>query len=358
MRFETPVTGAAEVQSTVMGVQSTAEVEQFVRSLAELHQVVDAGAETDALLHAVATEAARILEAESTTLLLLDEDRRRLVLSAAHGLTESQAAQLTFRPGEGIAGWVVDHERPLLIADTTQDVRFVPLVSPARPVRSVLAVPIQIRGRTVGVLCANHETPDWFTDAHRSLLSFLVSSAVLALENARLYRLALTDPLTGLHNRQHLCERLREEVDRSHRYGQPLSILMLDLDHFTDINSARGRSVGDVVIRVVAQRMQSALREVDLLARYEGQVFVAVLPNTSRPGAERAADRILDALRTGPIETDDGPVTITASVGGAVLGSREEARDLLIRADAALYQAKSQGRDRAVFNWLCFASVS
>ena len=341
-----------------MGAQSTADVEQFVRSLSELQQLVDAGAETSALLQTVVTEAARIVEADSAVLLLLDDDRQRLVLSASHGLTEAQVEQIKFRPGEGVAGWVVQHGKAAVIADTRCDDRFVPMISPSLPVQSMLAVPLQVRSRTIGVLFAGHDTVGWFTEAHRSLFAFLASSAVLALENARLYRLALTDPLTGLHNRQHLSERLREEVDRSHRYGQPLSILMLDLDRFAAINGSYGHAVGDSVLKTLAQRWSSALREVDLLARYDGQSFVAILPNTNRPGAERAADRLLEAVRSGPVDTPVGPLHLTASAGGAVLGPREEARDLLIRADAALYQAKSQGRDRAVFNWLCFASVS
>ena len=341
-----------------MGAQSTADVEQFVRSLTELHQVVDAGAESSALLQAVVTEAARLLEADSATLLMLDDDREQLVMSASHGLTASQAAQLTFRPGEGVTGWVVKHGEAAVIVNTAQDDRFLPMVSPSRPVHSMLAVPLKVRQRTIGVLCASHGDVGWFTEGHRSLLAFLASSTALALDNARLYRLALTDPLTGLHNRQHLTERLREEVDRSHRYGQPLSVLMLDLDRFTSINTAYGRPIGDTVLRALAKRLHGALREVDLLARYDGQVFVAVLPNTNRAGAERAADRMLEVVRHHPIDTAAGRLTMTASAGGAVLGPREETRDLLVRAEAALFQAKSQGRDRAVFNWLCFASVS
>ena len=333
-------------------------MEQFVRSLSELRQLVDMGAESSALLQTVTTEAARIVEADSAILLLLDDDRQRLVLSATYGLTQAQAEQISFRAGEGVAGWVVEHGEAAVIANTARDDRFVPMISPSRPVQSMLAVPVTVRNRTIGVLCAGHESLGWFNESHRSLLAFLASSAVLALENARLYRLALTDPLTGLHNRQHVTQRLREEVDRAHRYGQPLSVLMLDLDRFATINSDYGHGVGDTVLRAVSQRWSSALREVDLLSRYEGQTFVAVLPNTSRPGAERAADRMLEAVRTGPLETERGPLHITASAGGAVLGPREEARDLVVRADAALYQAKSQGRDRAVFNWLCFASVS
>lgn len=336
-----------------MGAQSPAEVERFVRSLSELNQVVDAGAETSALLQTVVDEAARILEADSTALLLLDNDLRNPVLSAAHGLTEPQVAQLTSRRTEGVSAWVIEHREAAIITDTARDPRFVPLSSPSRPVQSMVAVPVAIGERTIGVLSAGHEALGWFTDEHRSLLAFLASSAADALEAARLYRLALTDPLTGVHNRQHLSERLREEVDRSHRYNQPLSVLMVELDRPAETGPG-----ANAVLRTMAERMQASLREVDLLARYDGQVFVAVLPNTSRTGAKRAADRMLDQVRGGPVETSVGPLTLTASAGGAVLGPREEARDVLVRAEAALYQAKSQGRDGAVFNWLCFASVS
>ncbi len=340
-----------------MGAE-TAEIELFVRSLSELHQVLDGGAETEALLDTVVTEAARIAGADSVVLMLLDDDRRRLVLSATYGLTDAQAQQLDFRPDEGVAGWVVDHGEATVIDDTATDDRFLPLISPSRPARSMVAVPLNVRNRTIGVLCAGHEAPGRFGEDQRAHLDFMATSAAGALDNARLYRLALTDPLTGLHNRQHLSERLREEVDRSHRYGQSLSVLMIDLDRFTALNAQHGHGVGDTVLAAAAHRIHGALREVDILARYAGQAFVAVLPCTGRAGAERVADRVLETVRAMPFDTEAAPVTITASVGGAVLGPREEARDLLVRADAALLQAKSQGRDRAVFNWLCFASVS
>ncbi|MEO1334613.1 MAG: sensor domain-containing diguanylate cyclase, partial [Myxococcota bacterium] len=304
------------------------------------------------------SEAARMVEAQSAVLMLLDEEGQREVLSAVEGLTEGLAKQVQFRPGEGIAGWVADQGAGVVIADATRDPRFRPLASPSRPVGAVVGVPLRLRHRTIGILIAEHEHVGFFEETHRALLSFLASSTVIALDNVRLYRLALTDPLTGLHNRQYLSERLQQEVDRAHRYRQPLSVLMLNIDRFAPIQSAHGQRISDTVLGTVAGRMNDALREVDLLARYDGQSFVCLLPNTGRTGAERAADRVLQTVRARPIDTAVGPMAITASVGGAVLGPREETRDLLVRAEAALFQAKNQGRDRAIFNWLCFASVS
>ncbi|MEM7676756.1 MAG: sensor domain-containing diguanylate cyclase [Myxococcota bacterium] len=337
--------------------QSTEDVEHFVRYLSELNRVVEPGVESTTLLNTVVGEAARLLDAQSAVLLLLDEDEQREVLSAVAGLTESQARQVRFRSGEGLAGWVVDRGEDAIITHAAEDPRFRPLTVPSRPVGSAIAVPLRLRHRTIGVLIAEHERVDFFEERHRALLTFWASSTVIALDNARLYRLALTDPLTGLHNRQYLSERLQQEVDRAHRYRQPLSVLMLDIDRFSE-HVKRGPNVGDTILGTVARRMDDALREVDLLSRYDGHSFVGLLPNTGRAGAERAADRVLQAVRAQSVETPNGSQFVTASVGGAVLGPREETRDILVRAEAALFQAKRQGRDRAIFNWLCFASVS
>jgi diguanylate cyclase (GGDEF)-like protein len=222
----------------------------------------------------------------------------------------------------------------------------------------MLVIPLLIRNQPIGVICATHSTRGWFNEDHEELLSFLANSVVLDVENARLYRMAITDSLTGLFNRQHLAERLKEEVDRAHRYDLPLAVLMADLDHFKEVNDRFGHAAGDRALEQVAKRLLIVTREVDLVARYGGEEFVIVLPNTGREGAEGAARRIVQTIRDTPHPLPGEPTPVTISIGGAVLGTREEPRDLLARADAALYQAKTEGRDRYVFNWLSFAGLS
>lgn len=328
------------------------DLNRIYRCVAELNQVMNRGVELSVLLETIARETASLLDAETTSVLLLDHNHERLICSAAQGLSPAEKDHVEFRSGEGIAGWVVAHGAPALVADVAKDSRFQPIVSPQRRVRSMLCIPLLVRRRPIGVICATHPEKSWFTKDHEELLCFLANSVVLDVENARLYRLAITDPLTGVYNRQHLAERLKEEVDRAHRYRTPLSVLIVDLDHFKAVNDEFGHQGGDRAIEEVATRMTAVVREVDLVARYGGDEFVAILPNTGREGAERAAQRLLESIRATPVGTGRGEVTLTVTIGGSVLNRHEEARDLLARSDAALYQAKKEGRNRYAFNWL------
>lgn len=334
------------------------DLERLYRCITQLNQVMNRGVDLSVLLETIVRETAILLGADTTSVLLLDQHRQRLLVSASHGLSQNERTQIQFSPGEGVAGWVVAQGAPALVPDTEQDPRFAAFLNQRRAMRSMVAVPLLIRGAAIGVICATHPRPEWFTAEHVELMTFLAHSVVLDVENARLYRLAITDGLTGLYNRQHLAERLREEVDRAHRYTQPLTLLLVDLDHFKRVNDQHGHPVGDQVLEEVAARILAATRDSDLVARYGGEEFVALLPNTGRDGGQRAATRLLEAMREAPVATAAGALPITFSVGGALLNTREEPRDLLARADAALYQAKSQGRDRFVFNWLSFAGLS
>ena len=167
--------------------------------------------------------------------------------------------------------------------------------------------------------------------------------------NERLAALAVSDELTGVANRRRLIEALEEAMAFARRRDAPLAILLADLDHFKEVNDRLGHTVGDDVLRRVAQGMEGALRTEDLLGRYGGDEFVAVLRGTSAEGAREAGERLrkaLSVLDLGlPGSALDGPLTI--SVGLAVHDrSLAVPADLLRRADEALYRAKAAGRNR------------
>lgn len=342
----------------MLPMSPTVDMARLYRCVAELNQVMNRGVELPVLLETIARETANLLSAETTSVLLLDNHHERLVCSASQGLTPPEREHVQFRPGEGIAGWVVSHATPALVPDVAQDPRFLPLLIQDRKIRSMLCIPLMVRRRPIGVICATHPDRSWFTKDHEELLCFLANSVVLDVENARLYRMAITDPLTGVFNRQHLAERLKEEVDRAHRYKLPLAVLLVDLDHFKLVNDQFGHPGGDRALEEVAQRMVGLTREVDLVARYGGEEFVVVLPNTGREGGEITSKRLVESIRATPVSAGAGEIALTVSIGGAVLNHHEEARDLLARADAALYQAKHGGRNRFAFNWLSTAGSS
>jgi diguanylate cyclase (GGDEF)-like protein len=166
-------------------------------------------------------------------------------------------------------------------------------------------------------------------------------------DQAILETLATTDALTGLSNRRHFFQLAEQELQRLQRYGRPLSLIMIDLDHFKDINDYHGHQVGDQAMAEVASRVQASLRSVDLAGRYGGEEFAILLPETTMEAATQVAERLRRTVAGQPIATTQGAVSLTMSLGIAQLDPREPTLDALIRqADRALYKAKADGRNR------------
>lgn len=159
--------------------------------------------------------------------------------------------------------------------------------------------------------------------------------------NRRLDELASLDPLTGLKNRRVFEERLQAEVATALRYGEPLSLLLADIDYFKVINDTYSHLAGDTILRQVGQLLQQHLRSSDLLARFGGEEFVLLLPRTDRAGAVQLGERLRAAVAAARPES----VAVTISVGAATLSGGRSGPDLLLAADQALYCSKARGRN-------------
>lgn len=168
--------------------------------------------------------------------------------------------------------------------------------------------------------------------------------------NAELKRLARTDPLTGLLNRRRFDEVAMAEIERARRYGRPLSLLLIDLDHFKRINDMHGHIVGDVALKETAERLRAAVRSTDRVARYGGEEMAVLLPETPGPEARELAERVRRSIGAPPLHHEGLQLNVTASLGVTAFQMTDaNLTDLIDRADAALYQAKQQGRDRVVY---------
>jgi two-component system cell cycle response regulator len=167
----------------------------------------------------------------------------------------------------------------------------------------------------------------------------------------RLYASAVLDPLTGLHNRRHLDARLKSEFAFASRHMTPLSILLIDIDHFKKVNDTYGHPGGDAALRALAEKLQKTVRTEDIVARYGGEEFCIVARGIEAVGAMLLAERVRTTAEKIRVQHDDKTITYTISVGAATM-TRERVFDgvpaLLKAADAALYQAKGQGRNRSV----------
>lgn len=215
--------------------------------------------------------------------------------------------------------------------------------------RSGLIIPLVVRDRVLGAAfmqdCEKHR--EWSID-DISLIGSLCDQVAVAIENAELHmeieRQAVTDGLTGVANRRSFNESLTKEFERAKRYGQPLSLAVIDLDYLKKINDTYGHMTGDEAIKSIGTVLQQSSRSIDITARYGGEEFCVLLPNTDIDMAEQLAERLRRLIRETEI---DGPGALSASIGVASFPLHADgAEDLFLRADEALYRAKQDGRNR------------
>ena len=222
-------------------------------------------------------------------------------------------------------------------------------------------LPLPRADRRLGVLVFESRDPARFTaDLASDFLAHLGVVAAICLENAvnraRLTRTGVTDFLTGFHNRRYLNARLREELARAQRTAGAVGLLMIDVDHFKRINDSHGHLAGDVVLKEIARRIASQIRSSDTGARFGGDEFAVLLGGGRAGDLERLAGRLTAAMSASPVALGgEGSEVVTLSIGGALAEPSPEERDyrtlaerLMAEADAALYRAKSAGRDRYV----------
>jgi diguanylate cyclase (GGDEF)-like protein len=222
---------------------------------------------------------------------------------------------------------------------------------PHDKIKSVLCIPLISQEEVLGFLTLDSHQIDHFNDEDLKIASTFASQVSIALRNSFLYKemsqLAITDALTGLHNRRHFMELAETEVERAYRYKHPLSLIIFDLDKFKSINDTYGHGIGDRVLMEIARSGNLALRECDAFARYGGEEFVVLLPETNLERALQAAERLRKDMDAIAVQSGPDRVKVTASFGVSTLGEHCPNLDtLLSQADMALYLAKKKGRNR------------
>lgn len=256
---------------------------------------------------------------------------------------------LSFRRGQGLLGWVAQHGRAARIGDSRRDPRFIEHHERGYAVGSVLAVPVRSGDATLGVLTVSSRGNDAFSEADEVAARLLASTAAQALQAAELRLLALTDSQTLAYNRTYLLPQLRREIERSARQQLPLSVLLLDLDHFKRVNDTHGHAVGDDVLRAFADTVRSAVRAGDTLVRRGGEEFVLIMPATDARCASIVGERVRSCVAAQPLPARGGrSIAQTVSIGIASWNQQETPERLEERADLALYEAKRGGRNRCV----------
>ena len=234
---------------------------------------------------------------------------------------------------------------------------------PHNHIRGWMGVPLLVHDRVIGMLALDSNNPDQFNTEHSRLVSAFAAQVAIALDNANLYeethRLAITDSLTDIYNRRQFMQLAQQELHRARRYQRPVSIIMMDIDHFKKVNDTYGHLIGDQVLHDIAQICKNDLREMDIIGRYGGEEFAILLPETPSfldgtktenadiPSAKTVAERLCQLLNDTLLETIKGTISVTASFG--IVGMEKDMdkiETLLDRADTALYIAKQRGRNQ------------
>ena len=333
------------------------ELQRTVDELAVLNEIgkaLTASLDIGDVMHVILAKVSELLKPTNWSLLLKDEKTSELYFHAAVGAGSDQLMGLRIKPGEGIVGWVVEHNAPLLVPDVHKDPRFAARFDKASSfsTRSILCVPLAFKGRMLGAIeLCNGEGDGIFQEEDLRILSTVAEFSAIALENARNFlkvqELTVQDDHTGLFNSRHLKRTLEQEVIRATRFGHPVSLIFFDLDHFKKVNDTHGHQAGSRVLGEVGKLLLKTLRVTDVAVRYGGDEFVILLPETSKDQALDAARRIGAEIAREPFLADAsyGPLHITASLGVAAFpDDARNTEDLLRRADEAMYRVKAAQR--------------
>jgi len=329
-----------------------------LRFLVETTRVLASTREPKSVLRIIFDKAKTMVRCEAWSLFLIDATTHELVFTMVGGPQSRRLKGRRIQPGQGIAGWVAQNGTAAMVANTTRDRRFLAEIDRATKfvTKSVLCVPIFSKKRPAAVLEMVNKVGRPFNRQDLRLLTRLSEQASIALERANLHEQAATlgvmDELTKLYNARYLDQALDREVRRCRRYGSIMALIFLDLDRFKSINDRYGHLLGSQCLAEVAKILAAGIRDVDILARYGGDEFVVILPETTVATAKMVAERLHVGVSTHVFLKDAGiNAHLGASIGIAGIPDHAKTKEDLVRkADAAMYQAKSEGRNR-----LCIA---
>lgn len=359
-----------------------------IEQILAISQTLISTASLEQILHNIVHAATELTDCETAAIFLLDEHSNDTLRFVAVALDEDRLFDIPVPIDASIAGAAFTCEQPVIANDARSDPRYYARVGDAigYHARSLLAVPLKFQYHKIGVLEAENKKGDRKFDAGDArVLTALAAHAAIAIENARLYRqarqeitarvkiaeelrqqrdhleeivaertaelqqLAITDPLTGTFNRRHLFILGEQLLEHARRYQRPFAVMMIDIDHFKQINDRYGHTLGDQVLKRLIEYLRGALRAADIVGRYGGEEFLVLMPEADLATTRRTAERLCAGIRALKVKTPHDEIRFTVSIGVAAFYPTHAATiDALIqRADQAMYAAKEAGRDQA-----------
>jgi len=333
--------------------QQLKKTAQRLAILTDIVKTANSILEPRKVIELIMAKIQQLIPSEAWSMLMVDEEKQELTFELALGEKGRDVSSFRVKMGEGIAGWVAQTGKPTIVNDTSRDPRFARRFDSQTQfqTRSILCAPLISRGRTIGVVQVINKRGGKFTQADLEVLLTLVEPCAIAIENAilfqRIEQLTITDDLTKLFNSRYLNLYIRREIKRCKRHGIPLSVIFLDLDGFKSVNDAYGHLAGSRTLTEVGGILVEAVRESDILARYGGDEFVVVLPETPPSGALVIAERIRKAIESHSFLKDQGlEARISASFGIASYPDHALTPEGLIqKADQAMYRVKERDKN-------------
>ncbi|MFH0702091.1 MAG: diguanylate cyclase [bacterium] len=338
-----------ELQKTLHNISILYDIGQSMNFIDDLKK----------LLKMILNKAILVTSSEKGSLMLRDVYTQELLVKVVHGLADKEVEEKInegliecsrIKVGEGIAGNVVVSKKAIITNLGSNDPRF--KYPEDSRVSSILCVPLIVKEEAIGVInITNKLNGKFFDQDDLNFMSALANQAAIAINNAQLYELAITDGLTKLYIHRHFQHLLNNEIKRSDRYQHPLSLLMMDIDNFKIINDNYGHRLGDEILKQIAQIILNTCRKIDMPSRYGGEEFAIILPETEKQNAIKIAERLRSKIQGIIVYSQDNnvPVSPTISIGVSSYPNNAKDQESLIEtADKAMYSAKRKGKNCVV----------
>ncbi len=308
------------------------------------------------LLQVILSKAIDTLEAEKGSLMLYDYSQNSLQVRVVYGLQDKKVEEginngiiqcSKIKAGEGVAGMVFLERKPIITNLGSADPRFI-VKDILTNTHSLLCVPLIAKGEAIGVInITNKKNGKLFNQKDLEFMTSLANQAAIAIDNAKLYELATKDGLTKLYIYRHFYTLLENEIRRCARYKRDMSLLMLDIDNFKNVNDTYGHLIGDQILRELSRVIAETVRKIDIPARYGGEEFVVILPETTKDDAVVIAERLRKNISKITVAANETTtISPTTSIGVAQYPyDGVDPKTLINAADTALYHSKNNGKN-------------
>ena len=333
--------------------QDIALAHREIYALYEIAQAMGSSLGVADTMALISSKLSNIVPFSCCALFLYSDESETLRCRFATGVEADVIQQLTIKSGHGLTGWVARNRRPLVNARPSTDLEAAGVPSDTTALQSALVCPLVFNERFIGTISVYHTEPSVYTDDHRRLLDRISEQAAAVIYNSIVFEQtqedSLTDPLTGLPNTRFMFMHLTRELARAERLKAEVSLLVMDLDNFKDINDTFGHHVGDRALREVAGVLRAAIRPYDICVRYAGDEFIVVLSGCGAEEAERKRLELQRAVDNLEFEARPGKMLpLAISVGASIFPHDGDSYEtLLATADSRMYRDKSRRKRQA-----------